>query len=105
MIQSHQLEIIFAYTPCGGHLKTLVWRHFLDIWTYCDGDGSLVRALAGAVAQFIEEISPNEGLRVMPQGVHPICAMRDTLNFFLGLSLNFSKILLGLVSYSSLIFL
>ena len=37
--------------------------------------------------------------------IHSICAIRDTLNFFLGPSLNFSKIFLGLVSYLSLIFL
>ena len=32
-------------------------------------------------------------------GIHLIYAIRDTLNFFLGLSLNFSEIFLGLVSY------
>ena len=37
--------------------------------------------------------------------VHLIFAIRDTLNFFLGLSLNFSKIFPSLVSYMSLIFL
>ena len=31
--------------------------------------------------------------------VHLICAIRDTLNFFLGLSLNFSKIFPSPVSY------
>ena len=37
--------------------------------------------------------------------LHLIFAIRDTLNFFLGLSLNFSKIFPSLVSYMSLIFL
>ena len=31
--------------------------------------------------------------------LHPIWAIRETLIFFLGLSLNFSNIFLGLVSY------
>ena len=41
----------------------------------------------------------------MGNSIHLIFAIRDTLSFFLGLSLNFLKIFPSLVSYLSLIFL
>ena len=78
-------------SPVGSTTKarvrfvSLIWRHY-----------------TAPLQQQIDVIRPHaihSDFSTLPPTLHLICAIRDTLNFFLGLSLNFSKIFPSPVSY------